>query len=212
MIRKILITTLFVGCITAVFAQKFYGGVVGGFNAAQVDGDGYSGYNQPGAVVGMWMQSDISDVMYWGMELKLSQKGAHKFYKKTNFLYNYRVNYIDLPITLGYQYSESVSAFVGASFDYLIGGSVSDNFDTYDIEYYGVQPWDVMMMLGVKVNFGQIVKQEWAERTSLDVRIQYSAFSVSDPKGFFLSTKPHGRYNNLLSTALYYRIGEKVTR
>jgi hypothetical protein len=58
------------------FSQQFEGGLIGGFNASQVDGDLYKGYHKPGIALGGYVQTNLTRTVFIGMELKLMQKGS----------------------------------------------------------------------------------------------------------------------------------------
>jgi hypothetical protein len=208
-VNKIFLLLLFLFFTSPLLAQNFYGGILGGFNASQIDGDGYRGYFQPGLIAGTWMQNNLSDRTYWGMEIKFSQKGVHKRPTKIDpTWYRYRLNYIDLPVVLGFQYQKTVSAFAGLSFNYLLSRDGKNQDGSFLFENYeDIAPWEIGSLIGVKVDFKELVSQSWAEKIVLDVRFQYSLFSMRYPHKFVLNFSPYyGSFNNLISTTLYYRI------
>ena len=49
-------------------AQRFQGGLLGGFNASQVEGDNFKGYNKPGILAGGFVQTDLAPAIFAGME------------------------------------------------------------------------------------------------------------------------------------------------
>ncbi len=206
--RTILFTLLLFAILLPVSAQKFYGGLLGGFTASQLEGDYYRGYNKLGGTAGTWVQIDLGDNMFAGMELKFIQKGSYKRPSKLDpYKFSYQLNYIDLPVLLGYQYASTVSAFAGISFNYLLGRYAYDNYGKIDlVAYPEVEPWEVGTVLGIRTDFAQLVKQPWAQGLSLDVRFQYSMFSISKPHRFFIGNRYFGQYNNLIATTIYYRI------
>lgn len=94
------------------FSQQFEGGVIGGFNASQVDGDLYKGYRKPGIALGGYVQTNLSRMVFIGMELKFMQKGSRNIDSlATNGQIKYvmRLNYVDLPFYLGIRTSEKIS-------------------------------------------------------------------------------------------------------
>ena len=95
-------------CISG-FSQRFEGGVIGGLNASQVDGDNYSGYHKPGIAFGGFVQTNLSRSVYAAMELKFMQKGSRNIDSLATdgqIKYIMRLNYIDLPVYLGIRTSE----------------------------------------------------------------------------------------------------------
>lgn len=191
-------------------AQEFYGGLLAGFNGSQIDHDNNSGYHKMGLVGGAWVQRDLSTDWYWGMELKVNQKGMRIKPTKENgqAKYVYRLNYIDLPVLIGYGYDPTFSFFGGLSFAYLFNKHGIDNFgiDSY-VQYDNISNWELSMFAGIKVNFRELINQPWAERLTLETRFQYSALSIDEYHDLFTRYKSSiGKFNNVISSALYYRI------
>src|SRR5665647_1348054 len=93
---------LFLLTITSMFsyAQRFEGGVLGGLNASQVDGDTYSGYKKPGVVIGGYVQTNLSQTVFVAMELKFAQKGSRNIDSLAvdgRKKYIMRLNYAEMP-------------------------------------------------------------------------------------------------------------------
>lgn len=201
----IAITTLFVSSLQA---QRFYGGVMGGFNGSQVEGDMAYGYHKLGAVLGTWVATDLGEQLYASMEVKYSEKGSRIIPSKKNdyWKYIYRLNYAELPILLGYRYDKNVSLFTGVSFNYLIHREGIDNWGTdpafFELELNKV---DYEFMMGIRANLDLLVKTEWARRTQLDFRWQHSIvpFYYFGKATRYIDT---GQFNNLFSTTLLYSI------
>ena len=207
-LKKLFFLILLISCSLNVFSQEFYGGVLGGFNGSKVRNDRSLGYNKMGLVAGAWVQRDISQHFYWGMELKVNQKGSRKLpTRNDNWKYVYRLNYIDLPVLFGYQYKPYLSFFAGLSYGYLFD---KNSYDVYGfdplIEYDNISNWELGMFAGIKVDFDRLVKQEWARKFMLETRFQNSLFSIDKTHDFFTYYLAIGQYNNVISTVLYYRI------
>ena len=192
----------------SLFSQEFYGGVLGGFNGSKVRNDRSLGYNKMGLIAGAWVQRDINENFYWGMEIKINQKGSRKVPTKDDPLkYVYRLNYIDLPVLFGYQYKPYISFFAGLSYGYLFN---KNSYDVYGFdplaEYTNISNWELGMFAGIKVDFDQLVKKEWARKFMLETRFQNSVLSIDKSHEFFTYYLAIGQYNNVISTVLYYRI------
>lgn len=194
--------------VSSLHAQRFYGGVMGGFNGSQVEGDMAYGFHKLGGVLGAWVAADLGEQMYWSMEVKYSEKGSRIIPSKKNdyWKYIYRLNYAELPLLLGYRYDENVSLFAGFSFNYLIY--------RYGEDSWGVDPAffelklnkvDYEFLMGVRANFDLLVNKDWARRTQLDLRWQHSIvpFYYFGKAARYIDT---GQFNNLFSTTLLYRI------
>jgi hypothetical protein len=204
---KIAMTLIFIVFSSSIFAQKFEGGLLAGFNGSQVRGDFSNGFHKLGIVGGVWVQRDINEKFYWSGEIKFNQKGSRINPNNKNgyLLYIYRLNYIDMPILVGYKYNDFLSFFGGLSFGYLLSSTITDN--------YGVNPnfsssnlhsYEIGMFVGAKVNFDKIVERDWARKFKLDLRYQFSAMSIYSVNKLFYS--PYGQFNSLISTSLYYTV------
>lgn len=191
-----------------LFAQEFYGGILAGFNGSQVEGDLSSGYNKMGLIGGTWVQRDLNENFYWGMELKLNQKGSRLLPTKKNDYskYVFRLNYIDLPVLIGYRYKQ-FSFFTGLSFGYLFEKNIHDNYEEdLSIFYDYISKWELGMFAGIKVDLDQLIQRNWARNFILETRFQYSVLSIDDAHDFFFDYWSIGQFNNVISTVLYYRI------
>jgi len=126
-------------------AQLFTGGVKAGIVGAQVDGDGYGGYNKPGIFGGGYVNLRIADLnatrtsisddgdtltvrWLWDMsafqmELAYVQKGVRKNpnYEKGDFeQYLLRTDYIELAILYQFFFTEKLAFEFGPSIGQLM--------------------------------------------------------------------------------------------
>ena len=107
----------------AAQSQRFEGGILAGFNASQVDGDFTHGYHKPGVLLGGYVQTDLSRVIYAGGEIKYSQKGSRKnpdTETGDQEKYIMRLGYMDVPVYLGFRTSRAISFLAGLSVVYLM--------------------------------------------------------------------------------------------
>jgi hypothetical protein len=194
-----------------IYAQRFDGGLLAGFNGSQVRGHLMSnGFNKLGILAGAWVQTNVNDNFYWNFELKFSQKGfrINPTVKNGGLLYIYRLDYIDMPVAFGYQINEKFSIFGGLSINYLISKSAEDNYSRYDVES-GTLNWETALFTGLKVNFYQLIAQEWAKNFRLDIRYQFSAIPIYNTNNQLFYYSPYSQYNSVISTALYYKLGKQ---
>jgi hypothetical protein len=143
------------------------------------------------------------------MELKVNQKGSRIMPTKKNdyWKYVYRLNYIDLPVLIGYHYKPYLSFFTGLSYGYLFDKNGSNNFgEDPSIEYDYISNWEIGMFAGLKVNFERLVDRNWAKKIMLETRFQYSLLSIDNDHDLFTNYYSLGQFNNVISTVLYYRI------
>lgn len=184
------------------FSQRFEGGLIGGFNASQVSGDTYKGYHKPGIVLGGYVQTELSQTVYVGMELKFEQKGSRNIDSlATNGQIKYimRLNYVDLPVYLGIRTNEKISLLLGLSPGYLISGAEYNDYGKFVEEDQNLfNELDLQAMLGFRV---QITR-----RLFVDLRGAYSLLPIRKQKGEGLWYWKSNQFNNLLSTTVLYRL------
>ena len=129
MIKKIVILSVILSIFQFVSAQRFEGGILAGFNATQVEGSKYNGYNKPGILAGLYVQTDLAPAISAGMEIKYSQKGARNRIKPNEPVtekYIMRLGYIDVPVYLGFRTGENGSILAGISAGYLMHANEFD--------------------------------------------------------------------------------------
>ena len=197
-----IILLLALGLQSKSYGQRFEGGILGGLNASQVDGDHTTGYHKPGVLLGGYVQTDISRSAFVGAELKYSQKGSRKNPNpklQDQEKYIMRLGYIDVPAYLGIRTGETVSIFTGLSFGYLMHSAEYDNYgELPEIERRPFNNFDFQAFLGVRF--------ELTDRLKLDVRGAYSFLPIRDLPGDRLDYWWDDQYNNVLSTTIVYRL------
>jgi hypothetical protein len=204
---------LFIVCLGIANAQEFYGGLLAGFNASQIEGDRSSGYNKPGLVGGAWVQRDFSQRLFGSMEIYYTQKGSRLLPTRKNDYYKfvYRLNYIELPVSVGFKLNNDFRFYTGLSYAYLFNNSGFDDYGRILVDDYGTSNWEMGILAGMKVNLTRLIDQYWAEKFKLDIRWQFSVFSIDQNHDFFLSNKGYLResdYNNVISFVLYFQVGK----
>ena len=115
-------------------AQSFRGGMLGGVTFSQVNGDGYSGYNQVGGTVGGFVSLPLAKSTSLCMEMKYSLLGAHSSVKEVVEYYmnpfNLRLHYAEVPLMVRYDLSrfrvgnkslDFIALEAGIGLDFLLG-------------------------------------------------------------------------------------------
>lgn len=198
----VLLLLLLVAASSAAFSQRFEGGLIGGFNATQVDGDTYSGYHKPGMALGGYVQTNLSRTIYAGMELKFMQKGSRNIdslARNGQIKYIMRLNYVDLPVYLGIRTSDRISLLVGLSSGYLLSGSEYNDFGKFPVEdQHPFNPIDLQALLGFRF---QLTRRIFA-----DVRGAYSLLPIRSKPGDALWYWRSNQFSNMLSTTILYRL------
>ncbi len=203
MIRKIILPALFLLLANFVFAQRFEGGLLAGFNGTQVSGDSYSGYYKPGILAGAYVQTDIAPAVFAGMELKYSQKGARN---KINDQeddpdkYIMRLGYIDVPVFVGFRTNDKGTILGGLSAGYLVSAAEYDEYGLFPEEdTHEFNNLDLQAFLGFQFDMLDNVK--------IDLRLAYSVLPIRGNPENELWYWRQNQFNNVISLALYYRLG-----
>lgn len=202
---KYILLLIFLLGITSLssYSQRFEGGVLGGLNATQVDGDAYKGYHKAGIVLGGYVQTDISRNLFASMELKFAQKGSRNIdslaaYGQIKYLM--RLSYAEMPIYLGIRTSEKTTLIAGASFGYLISGKEFNDYGEFPPEdQHPFNSFDLEAMLGFRFQI--------TDRLFLDLRGAYSVLpirqKIDDADLYYWRDN---QFNNVLTTTVLYRL------
>jgi hypothetical protein len=213
-LKVLIVLALFITSFAGM-AQRFEGGLLGGFNGTQVEGDRYKGYNKPGILAGAFVQTDLAPAVFAGMELKYSQKGARSrsLLKpvSTNSeiitdpvndaslqKYIMRLGYAELPVYLGFRTSELISVVGGVSLGYLLHSAEFDDHGIFPMESRKeFNQIDIQPFVGFQYDIVEYLK--------LDLRLAYSVLPIrGEPVDsyYWISSQ----FNNVISLALYYRL------
>jgi hypothetical protein len=194
--NKTLITLLASLFCVSLSAQRFHGGLLGGINASQVDGDHWKGYNKIGLNFGAFVNTDFKEKWGGQFEIKYSGKGSSNS-PKSEVKKMIGLRYVDVPVLITYQAKEKLQIQAGVSFNYLFNAMYyeGDWFDDWDIE-----PKKIETSIAFGVNYTLL--------RSLDLNARYSYSLMPIRSKFSTSDWGDGAwFNNVLIFALYYNIG-----
>jgi hypothetical protein len=187
--------------------KPFVGGLSGGINLAQVDGDRYFGFNKPGVSAGGFVRINFTTRWSACLEFLYSQKGSRgDAYIESSYFGTYvarchiGLNYIEVPVTLQLR-NKFFNSEAGLSYARLVKTSewivvqpsvpineVTNRFNTSDFNYV----------------FG--ISRRVHKHILVNARYQYSIASIrpSDriPQGYGYGSR--GQFNNLVSLRLLY--------
>ena len=204
MLKKFIIPVLFLMLVQVASAQRFQGGILGGFNASQVEGDNFKGYHKPGILAGFYVQTDFAPAVFGGMEIKYSQKGSRKKIKPKDpepEKYIMRLGYVDIPVFVGFRTSDRSSLIAGASAGYLIHAAEFDEYGKFvEEDQNAFNNFDLQPFFGFQFDMLDQVK--------LDLRIALSVLPVRGQPGEDATSYYwlNNQFNNVISLALYYRL------
>lgn len=187
-------------------AQQFKGGIVAGVAGTQVKGDGLSGYDKAGIVLGPYVNLALSDKSSLQMELTYYQKGSRANPDSTNRFQSYllRLNYVQIPVTYQYRYNEDFGFETGLSYAVLVHDYEEINGYTTFTPQYPFEKGDLSFHLGAHWYLTDLLIAEFEFSHSL-------MYVREDTKGittFFNG----GMYNHVIHIALQYRINSLFGR
>lgn len=201
--KKISLLLLFLILTIISFAQRFDAGLIAGFNASQVEGDTYRGYNKPGVLAGLFVQTDVAPAVFAGFEIKYSQKGARNRIKPKDpepEKYIMRLGYIDLPVYAGFRTNDHGAIIAGISTGYLLHAQEFDEYGEFVPENQNkFRSIDLQPFLGFQFDF--------LDQVSVDLRFALSVLPIRGQPGENATNYYwiNNQFNNVISLALYYR-------
>jgi hypothetical protein len=212
---KKLLLIIFLSAISAsLMAQGFTGGLIGGINGAQVDGDGVGGYYKPGLVLGFAAGFPLNEKWTIEPEFMYSMKGARttmdQYIEQGIPWVHFKLNYVDLPILATYKLRPDLHFQVGLSPNVLLSAEFEDEngivvdrrefFANIDFMLSGGIEYRIMPKLGFNMRFNYSL----IPANSRDL----SDFNFNQALNNRLNRA--GFYNNVLSFTLrYYMFGAR---
>lgn len=187
----------------SVFGQRFHGGPLIGFNASQVDGDTYAGFDKFGLLGGAYVYTQIMEDIDIQLEIKYMSKGARKRTSSEDLSqYKSKLNYIEIPIVLRYTTKSKLGLQGGLGFGYLFSYSVEDSYGTLPSSAIPkFKPFELSSIVGITYPF--------APKFVVDLRYSYSLLSIVEvPKIDYSYFRRTGAFNNLFSLGIYYTLGQ----
>lgn len=155
----LLLIVLFLSPIIAVHAQYFKGGLTGGINVSQVDGDYLGGYNKFGFQAGGFVNYDITDKFVGLLELKYIQKGKVKPGDPLEGTEKFKValDYIQLPIIVQYKIGYKFRVELGLALGYLLQDRFYDSYGRYpnDQLSYSYYDFELASVIGVSYDLNE---------------------------------------------------------
>jgi opacity protein-like surface antigen len=178
----------------SISAQRFHGGLLGGINASQIDGDNWDGYHKAGLNFGAFVNTDLKDKWSAQLEIKYSAKGSSN--SSPDDLKMISLRYIDIPVLATYQAMDKLKIQAGVSFNYLFSSML------YEGDWY---PFDekcnpVESAIAIGINYNLL--------NNIDVNARYNYSIMPIHSRYSTSSWGDGAwFNNVLSFSVYYNIG-----
>jgi len=200
--KKAILTIAMLFSVGLIYAQRFDAGLIAGFNASQVEGDYFKGYNKAGIVAGIYVQTDVAPAVVAGMEIKYSQKGSRRPYNPKQpdvDKYIMRLGYIDIPVFMAFRANNRSMILAGITPGVLLHSKELDSYGEFPVEdQHPFKNFDLEPFVGFKFDF--------LERLSVDLRFALSVVPIRNkPEGTNYYWQ-NNQFNNVISLAFYYEL------
>jgi len=151
--------------------RRFKGGIVGGINLSQIEGDDAAGYNKIGLQGGFRVAIILKEKMDLGVEMLFSQRGsAARNRNQGAFPFKLTLNYIEVPVLFNYMDWEAeeedyyrLHFHAGFSYGRLISYStdinsftvLGDFFRDNDVSWIGGATYYINENLGITARYSR---------------------------------------------------------
>lgn len=193
--KRFLFLFTFIFFSFVALSQNFYGGLLIGISGSQIDGDVQAGYDKAGLLGGVFVGHPIAETWFADAEMYYIGKGAVNNIKYADGTvsqeFKTHLNYIEMPLTVRWQAFEKISVSGGIASAFLISAKIYRFQSLVDENQYTMQNFDFAPMAKFDFHFSR--------KFSINLRFSYSVFSIR---------KDFGWFNNNLSFALRYRLGQ----
>ncbi len=176
--KQLIIFLMLITLSLASFAQTetFKAGLIGGFNASQIDGDDLAGYNKGGLHVGGTVSVQIANRWRPSIEVLYTQKGSRTSSDEllTKGSYSrFAFDYVEIPLMMNYV-DDGFMLNVGLSFSRLvrIQDLTIDEIPSIDSEGLNIRKNTANMLAGI----GYFINNH----LGVELRYSYSPISIVD--------------------------------
>ncbi len=188
--------------------RSFEAGAAAGLNTSQISGDDLSGFHQFGIGAGLFVARPISDKVELELQFLFSQKGSRKTpnpEKGDHTLYNLRVNYVDMPLLIGYRLQDFL--FFGGP---LVGarvGEVTEKDQNGSIPQAG-RPSFKAYDVGVHAGMEYALSERW----NFQLRFSNSILPAREFTGSTVNNRGtgqhlnRGQYHTVVTFLVKYRL------
>ena len=202
----ILIVLLF-ECFTST-AQVFKAGLIAGISGSQIEGDGYGGYNKLGFIGGGFVNTNLSEKMLTQFEIYFINKGsfdaAHPD-KGDYDAFSLNINYIEVPIVLGYKHKK-FKLELGLYLSKFLNYSLKDEFGPRQINQYPFKSFDFGGLVGLSYQLTDHLSANFRSKNSI---IPIRDFDNLDQNiGILNKLFNRGWYNVDLNLSVRYQFGK----
>ncbi|MBX2841996.1 MAG: PorT family protein [Flammeovirgaceae bacterium] len=169
--------------------QSFGGQIIVGLNVSQIDGDDIGGFDKAGLLLGGAVTFPLSEKMQLQPEISYSQKGSRSRENEPFFIW--KLNYIDIPITVNYIFKEKYIFQGGLGGNYLLAANFDSGFGFQD-----------QSDLFSKVDFTAHLGVDFLVLENISLRLRWTNSLKNMAKEYYY-------FNKVLSFAVCYRMTGK---
>jgi len=186
-------------------AQRFEGGIQGGFNFCQVDGDNNGGYNKLGLNGGLFVHYVLQDEKHnIGFDLMYMKKGSRNRRdpqsNSPDLIYHY--HYIEIPVYYRYN-QEKYALRAGLNWAYVFSSKYDDGGSAKEIR--GLKNTDILWHFGGEYKFNDKLSLLAMYQYSLTTIIDIDRTQINVP---FAQFRRNGVYHNLIQVSLKYYLSK----
>lgn len=208
---KKLIALIFILTCLSASSQTFKAGLLGGLVGSQIEGDGYSGYNKLGFLVGGFTNTDLNEKWSAQFEIYYITKGSFKAAKPSKGIYNkfyVNMNYIEVPIALRYKHNKFMFE-IGPYLAKYLSLKFKDEFGEREqpfINSYPVNSFDFGGFVGINYNLTDKLIFNLRSKNSLVPFRNYQSFDQNI--GILNKLFNNGWYHVDINFTVRYQFGE----
>ena len=185
--------------ISNIQAQNFGGGIILGLSTSQVSGDHLGGFNKAGLLAGGFVNLQLNNTLKSQMEMTFIQKGSNNPKMNENEITDISLSYVEVPLLLKYQQSETISIEGGLETAFLITSSDNDIYGKLtNNKTREFKATDIGVFIGVDYSI--------SPKLILNSRISNSILPIRDHASGTTFQLNKGQYNSVLSFALHYHL------
>jgi len=178
-------------------AQNFGGGIIAGIATSQVSGDQLGGFNKVGFLVGAFTNKSISPLLSIQMEMTFIQKGSNNPKMNENSISDISLSYVEIPLLLKYQQSNTIAIEGGIETAFLISSSDNDIYGKISAtKTRKFNTTDIGIFIGLDYSI--------SPRLTLNSRISNSILPIRAHASGATFQLNKGQYNSVLSFTLHY--------
>lgn len=181
--------------------QSFKGGLIGGINASQINGDSHAGFDKVGLHLGLKVSRSFRDKMDLSVELLYSERGSTTD-RNIGDPFTIRVNYVEIPVLVAlkdwlkddyhkmhFEFGGSVGRIIKSEVSDIISDRPLEDLNNTDISGIVGATWFRSSQLGFSFRYTHSVIPLRKGKTSLpEPQSQYRGYFLSLRVIYFLSS------------------------